>query len=52
MKAYIKDIAYYLPEKLLTNEQLAAEFPEWSTEKIAGNISGYWSELIILLFIS
>ena len=28
-KAFIKDIAYYLPEKVLTNEQLAAEFPEW-----------------------
>ena len=38
MKVYIKDIAYYLPEKVLTNEQLAAEFPEWSTEKIAGKV--------------
>ena len=38
MKAFIKDIAYYLPEKVLTNEQLAAEFPEWSTEKIAGKV--------------
>ena len=34
MEAYIKDIAYYLPEKIITNEELAAEFPEWSAEKI------------------
>lgn len=38
MNVYIRDIAYYLPEKVLTNEQLAAEFPEWSTEKIAGKV--------------
>ena len=38
MNVYIKDIAYYLPEKVLNNEQLAAEFPEWSTEKIAGKV--------------
>jgi len=38
MKAYIKDIAYYLPEKVLTNEELATEFPEWSAEKIAGKV--------------
>ena len=31
MKVFIKDIAYYLPETVLTNEQLAAEFPEWTT---------------------
>lgn len=38
MKVFIKDIAYYLPEKVLTNEQLATEFPEWTTEKIAGKV--------------
>ncbi len=38
MKVYIKDIAYYLPEKVLTNEQLTSEFPEWTTEKIAGKV--------------
>jgi len=32
--AYIKDIEYYLPEKELTNEELAKEYPEWSVEKI------------------
>lgn len=34
MEAYISDIAYYLPDKIVTNEDLAAEFPEWSAEKI------------------
>lgn len=38
MKAYIKDIAYYLPPKVLTNSDLAAEFPEWSAEKIFNKI--------------
>lgn len=38
MKAYIKAISYYLPEKILTNEQLAQEFPEWTVEKIASKI--------------
>jgi 3-oxoacyl-[acyl-carrier-protein] synthase III len=28
MKAYIKGISYYLPEKILTNEQINAEFPD------------------------
>lgn len=35
MKAAIAAIEYYFPERNLTNEQLAAEFPEWSVEKIA-----------------
>lgn len=38
MKAYIKDIAYYLPEKVLTNEQIAQAFPEWSAEKVANKV--------------
>jgi len=38
MKAFIKAISYYLPETVLTNEQLAAEFPEWTVEKIASKI--------------
>lgn len=38
MKAYIKAIDYYLPEKTITNEELAREFPEWSAEKIASKI--------------
>jgi len=38
MKAYIKGISYYLPEKVLTNEQLIEEFPEWSVEKVVSKI--------------
>lgn len=38
MRAYIKAIAYYLPEKVVTNEQLVEEFPEWSVEKIAKKV--------------
>lgn len=38
MKAFIKDIAYYLPSKVLTNADLAAEFPEWTADKIAGKV--------------
>jgi 3-oxoacyl-[acyl-carrier-protein] synthase-3 len=34
MKAAIVAIEYHLPEQCLTNKQLAAEFPEWSVEKI------------------
>jgi 3-oxoacyl-[acyl-carrier-protein] synthase-3 len=37
-RAYIKDIAYYLPEKVVTNEDIVAEFPEWSVEKIAAKV--------------
>jgi 3-oxoacyl-[acyl-carrier-protein] synthase-3 len=37
-KAYIKAISYYLPEKILTNEQLIKEFPEWTVEKVADKI--------------
>ena len=38
MKAYIKAISYYLPEIILTNEQLVEEFPEWTVDKIASKI--------------
>jgi 3-oxoacyl-[acyl-carrier-protein] synthase III len=34
MRVAIRAIEYYLPEKTITNEALAAEFPEWSMEKI------------------
>ena len=34
MKAYIKAINYALPEGVLTNEEVAAMFPEWTVEKI------------------
>ena len=35
MSARIAAVAYYLPERTLTNEDLAAQFPEWSVDKIA-----------------
>jgi 3-oxoacyl-[acyl-carrier-protein] synthase-3 len=38
MESYINHISYYLPEKILTNADLAAAFPEWSVEKIANKI--------------
>ena len=38
MKAYINAISYYLPEKVLTNEELVIEFPEWSVEKVANKV--------------
>ena len=38
MKAYIQDIAYHLPHTVLTNEQIAERFPEWSAEKVAGKV--------------
>lgn len=36
--AYIKAIAYYLPEKVVTNKELVTEFPEWTVDKIAGKV--------------
>ena len=38
MKAYIKGISYYLPEQVMTNEELLKDFQEWSVEKVAGKI--------------
>ena len=38
MKAYIKAISYYLPERIVTNEELVGEFPEWTVEKIADKV--------------
>lgn len=35
MKAFIRAIEYYLPERVLTNDELSAQFPEWSVTKIA-----------------
>ena len=36
--AFIKAISYYLPEKVVTNEELLKEFPEWSVEKVAQKV--------------
>lgn len=38
MKASIRAISYYLPERVVTNEELVAEFPEWTVEKIADKV--------------
>ncbi|MDQ7878765.1 ketoacyl-ACP synthase III [Microbacterium sp. QXD-8] len=35
MSARIAAVDYFLPPAVLTNEDLAAQFPEWSVEKIA-----------------
>lgn len=36
--AFIKAISYYLPEKIMTNEELVKEFPEWSVDKVAQKV--------------
>lgn len=38
MKAFVRAIAYHLPECVVTNEELVAEFPEWTVEKIADKV--------------
>jgi 3-oxoacyl-[acyl-carrier-protein] synthase-3 len=38
MKTYIKAISYYLPEQVVTNEDLVKEFPEWTVDKVAGKV--------------
>jgi 3-oxoacyl-[acyl-carrier-protein] synthase-3 len=38
MKAYIKAISYFLPDKIVTNEDLIKEFPEWTVEKVASKV--------------
>lgn len=36
--AYIKAISYYLPERIVSNEELVSEFPEWSVDKVAKKV--------------
>lgn len=38
MKTFIKAISYYLPELIVTNEDLVEEFPEWTVEKVAAKV--------------
>lgn len=38
MGAYIRAISYYLPETVLTNEELAQAFPEWDVEKVYNKV--------------
>lgn len=36
--AFVKAISYYLPERVVTNEELVKEFPEWSVDKVAQKV--------------
>ncbi len=36
--AYIKAISYYLPKTTVSNEDIIADFPEWTVEKIAAKV--------------
>ena len=36
--AFIKAISYYLPQQILTNDELIKDFPEWTVEKVAGKV--------------
>lgn len=36
--AFIKAISYYLPNKVVSNEELIKEFPEWSVDKVAQKV--------------
>ena len=38
MKAYIKTIAYALPAKAVSNEDLVQDFPEWTAEKVVDKL--------------
>lgn len=38
MEIFIKDLAYTLPRKIVENQDLVFEFPEWSVEKIAEKV--------------
>ena len=38
MKAYIKAIAYALPAKVVTNDDLVRDFPEWTAEKVVDKL--------------
>ena len=35
---YIKAISFFLPDKVVSNEKLVEEFPEWTVEKIAEKV--------------
>ena len=36
--AFIKAISYYLPETVMTNEDLVKDFPGWRVDKIAEKV--------------
>ena len=37
-KAYLKCVAYHLPETVISNERIVNDFPEWSVEKITEKV--------------
>ena len=37
-KAYIKAISYYLPKRVLSNDELLTLFPEWNSDKVAEKV--------------
>jgi 3-oxoacyl-[acyl-carrier-protein] synthase-3 len=38
VSAVIKAIAYHLPERVLTNEELARDYPEWTADRIEAKL--------------
>ena len=38
MASFIKAISYYLPDVIVSNQDLVKEFPEWSVDKIAKKV--------------
>jgi len=38
MNIYLNDISFYLPENVVTNEQISQLYPEWTVEKIVSKI--------------
>ena len=38
MGAFIRAISYYLPDRVVTNEDLVKEFPEWDVEKVYNKV--------------
>lgn len=38
MKAYIKGISFYLPEQIVTNDDLLELFPEWDSTKVFNKV--------------
>lgn len=39
---YIKALSYYLPETVISNEDLVKEFPEWSVDKVASKVGVHY----------
>jgi 3-oxoacyl-[acyl-carrier-protein] synthase-3 len=38
MSAFIRGISYYLPERVVTNDDLVKDFPEWDVEKVYNKV--------------